>query len=98
MSEFDKLKDEAEKEIQEHPEQFKEGEQAIEKRLGVDSRDDQHDQGNAPQDDRAASRRTPSAAGQGNRAPLWRPERGVFGVLVAAGRVSAVAAGRARGT
>ena len=53
MSEFDKLKDEAEKEIQEHPEQVHEGEQAIEKRLGVDSRDDRHDQGNVPQDDQA---------------------------------------------
>ena len=53
MSEFDKLKDEAEKEIQEHPEQFNEGEHAIEKKLGADSRDDQHDQGNAPQDDQA---------------------------------------------
>ena len=31
MSEFDKLKDEAEKEIQEHPEQVNEGEHAIEK-------------------------------------------------------------------
>jgi hypothetical protein len=31
MSEFDKLKDEAEKEMKEHPEQVKEGQQAVEK-------------------------------------------------------------------
>jgi hypothetical protein len=52
MSEFDKLKDEAEKEVQEHPEQVKEGEEAIEKKLGVDSQDDQadhDDEGNTPQ-------------------------------------------------
>jgi hypothetical protein len=43
VSEFDKLKDEAEKGIQEHPQQVKEGEEAIEKKLGVDSQDNQLD-------------------------------------------------------
>jgi hypothetical protein len=46
VSEFDKLKDEAEKEIQEHPQQVKEGEEAIEKKLGVDSQDNQADRDN----------------------------------------------------
>jgi hypothetical protein len=41
MSDFDKLKDEAGKEIKEHPEQVKEGEQAVEKKLGVDSQGDE---------------------------------------------------------
>ena len=35
VSDFDKLKDEAEKEAQEHPEQVREGEQAVEKELGL---------------------------------------------------------------
>ena len=51
MSEFDKLKDEAEKETREHPEQVRKGEQAVEKKLGGDSEDDQHDHGNAPPGD-----------------------------------------------
>jgi hypothetical protein len=33
----------------EHPEQVKEGERAVEKKLGVDGQDDQGDGGNAPQ-------------------------------------------------
>jgi hypothetical protein len=37
--EFDKLKDAAEKQAQEHPQQVKEGEQAIEKDLGVQPQD-----------------------------------------------------------
>lgn len=54
MSEFDKLKDQAEQEIKEHPEQVKEGEQAVEKKLGVVGQDDekaQQDPGGQPQGD-----------------------------------------------
>jgi predicted transcriptional regulator len=53
MSELDKLKDEAGKEAKEHPQQVKEGETAVEKKLGMDSKEDQtsqHDQNSAPQD------------------------------------------------
>ena len=35
MSEFDKLKDDAEKYAQDHPEQVQKGEQAAEKKLGL---------------------------------------------------------------
>lgn len=44
MSEFDQLKNDAEKEVQEHPQQVKEGEQAVEKKLGL-SQQDQSQQG-----------------------------------------------------
>jgi hypothetical protein len=53
LSEFDKMKDEAEKEAKEHPQQVKEGEQAAEKKLGLNSQDDQtsqHGQTSASQD------------------------------------------------
>ena len=40
MSEFDKLKDEAEQAAQQHPQQVEEGEQAIEKKLGVQPQGD----------------------------------------------------------
>jgi hypothetical protein len=49
----DKLKDEAEKEAREHPQQISEGEQAIEKKLGMNSDADetsQHDQNTPPRD------------------------------------------------
>ena len=35
MSEFDNLKHDAEKEVKEHPEQVREGEQEVEKKLGL---------------------------------------------------------------
>jgi hypothetical protein len=57
LSEFDKVKDEAEKEAKEHPQQVSEGEQAVEKKLGMNSEADQtsqHDQNTAPQDKDAA--------------------------------------------
>ncbi len=47
MSEFDKLKDEAEKEAKEHPQQVSEGEQAVEKKLGMNSEAEETSQ-NAP--------------------------------------------------
>ena len=54
MSEFDKLKDQAEKEVKEHPEQVKEGEQAVAKKLGLVGQGDEkaeQDQGGQPQGD-----------------------------------------------
>lgn len=54
MSEFDKLKDQAEQQIKEHPEQVKKGEQAVEKKLGVTGQDDdkaKQDQGGQSPDD-----------------------------------------------
>ena len=59
MSESDKLKDEAEKEVKEHPQQISEGEQGIEKKLGMNTNADetsQHDQNTAPQGPRRSSR------------------------------------------
>ncbi len=41
MGEFDKLKDEAEHEVQQHPQQVEEGAQAVEKKLGVQQGDAQ---------------------------------------------------------
>jgi hypothetical protein len=54
MSEFDKLKDDAEQYAQQHPEQVKEGEEAAEKPLGMQQDDagqqDASDQGSNEQD------------------------------------------------
>lgn len=61
MSEFDKLKDEAEKQAREHPQQVKEGEQAIEKKLGLGGQDDQ---GNSPKEEN-----TGQAQGEGAGQP-----------------------------
>jgi hypothetical protein len=36
MSEFDKLKDEGEQYAKDHPQQVKEGEDAVEKKIGID--------------------------------------------------------------
>jgi hypothetical protein len=47
MSEFDKLKDDAEKYAQDHPEQVQKGEEAAEKKLGLPG---QEDSGSGPQD------------------------------------------------
>ena len=47
MSDFDKVKDEAEKEVKEHPQQVSEGEQALEKKLGMNSEEENTSQ-NAP--------------------------------------------------
>jgi hypothetical protein len=40
MSEFDKLKDDAEKYAQDHPDQVQKGEQAVEKKLGLPGQED----------------------------------------------------------
>jgi hypothetical protein len=53
MSEFGNLTDEAEKEVKEHPQPVSEGEQTLEKNLGMNSdaaETSQHDQNTAPQD------------------------------------------------
>lgn len=39
MSEFDNLKDKAEDYAQQHPEQVKKGEEAVEDKLGIDQQD-----------------------------------------------------------
>jgi hypothetical protein len=39
MSEFDNLKDKAEQYAQQHPEQVKEGEEAVERKLGIGEQD-----------------------------------------------------------
>jgi hypothetical protein len=53
MSEFDQLRSDVEKEAQEHPQQVKEGEQAVEKKLGLSQQDQsQQDQGDAQQGQR----------------------------------------------
>ena len=50
MSEFDNLKNEAEQYAQQHPQQIKEGEDAVEKKFGMGQQDQygqgQQDQGN----------------------------------------------------
>ena len=51
MSEFDKVKDEAEKQAREHPGQVSQGEQAISGKLGMNTDEadtSQHDQNTAP--------------------------------------------------
>jgi hypothetical protein len=56
MSEFDKVKDEAEKEAKEHPEQVSQGEQAVEKKLGMNTNEEETGQGSPntpPQDEHA---------------------------------------------
>jgi hypothetical protein len=64
MSEFDKLKQEAEREAQQHPQQVKEAEQAVEKKLGFQ----QQGQGQARQDQDNTGSGEPGqdAAGQGH--------------------------------
>jgi hypothetical protein len=47
MSEFDKLKDDAEKYAQDHPDQVQKGEDAVEKKLGLPG---QEDSGSSRQD------------------------------------------------
>ena len=71
MSEFDKLKDDAEKYAQDHPEQVQQGEQAAEKKLGLPG---QENSGSGQQDE--SSQDQSSQGGQydrGRRAPRGRP-------------------------
>jgi hypothetical protein len=50
VSEFDDLKDKAEQYAQQHPEQVKKGEEAVERKLGIGDQD-QAGQGQQGQDD-----------------------------------------------
>ena len=52
MSEFDNLKNEAEQLAQQHPEQIKEGEDAVEKKFGL-GQQDQSGQGQQDQQDQS---------------------------------------------
>ncbi|MGH3236877.1 MAG: hypothetical protein ACRDOH_27205 [Streptosporangiaceae bacterium] len=58
MSEFDNLKNEAEQLAQQHPDQIKEGEDAVEKKFGMGQQDQgaqgQQDQGAQGQQDQGA--------------------------------------------
>lgn len=56
MSEFDNLKDDAQKLAQDHPEQVKKGEQAVEDKLGFGQHDDgpQQSGGNQSGDDQSS--------------------------------------------
>lgn len=66
MSEFDKLKNEAEQEAQQHPQQVKEGEQTVEKDLGFQPQgQDQQSQGQQGQDDTGSRGQGQDPAGQG---------------------------------
>ncbi len=57
MSEFDKLKDDAEKYAQDHPEQVQKGEQAVEEKLGLPGQENsgsgQQGQGQSGQQDQS---------------------------------------------
>ena len=74
MSEFDKLKDDAEKYAQDHPEQVQKGEQAAEKKLGLPG---QENSGSGQQDSPArtspargaSTTRAPGPAGKTSRTP-----------------------------
>ena len=65
MSEFDKLKDEAEQAAQQHPQQVHEGEQAIEKKLGVQLQGD----GQSGQAGQASSDGPADGGEQGKNSP-----------------------------
>jgi translation elongation factor EF-1alpha len=70
MSEFDKLKDEAEKEMKEHPEQVKEGQQAVEKSSPGPPVRTGATRAMRRKATRPASRRAGNTTAQGRRAPL----------------------------
>jgi hypothetical protein len=64
VGEFDKLKEEADQYAQQHPQQVKEGEQAVEKQLGIHTQDDGQ-QGQAHQDPASGGEQGQAPAGQG---------------------------------
>jgi hypothetical protein len=64
VSEFDKLKDDAEQYAQQHPEQVKKGEQAAEKELGVGQQGESQ-QGQSAQDPQSGKEDDQDSAGQG---------------------------------
>ena len=65
MSEFDNLKNEAEQLAQQHPEQIKEGEDAVEKKFGI-GQQDQSGQG-GPQDQYGQGQQDQGNYGQGQQ-------------------------------
>ncbi len=64
MSEFDKLKDDAEKYGQDHPEQVQKGEQAAEKELGLPG---QENSGSGQQDQSGQDQSGQDPSGQGSQ-------------------------------
>ena len=64
MSEFDKLKDDAEKYGQDHPEQVQKGEQAAEKELGLPG---QENSGSGQQDQSGQDQSGRDPSGQGSQ-------------------------------
>ncbi len=71
MSEFDKLKDDAEKEAKDHPEQVQKGEQAAEKKLGLPG-DTGSQAGQGGQDQAQQGQGQGQAAGPGSARPGQR--------------------------
>ncbi len=68
MSEFDKLKDDAEQYAQKHPEQVEKGEEAVEKKLGLPGQD-QQGQDQQGQDQQGQDQQGQNQQGQGGQAP-----------------------------
>jgi hypothetical protein len=64
MSEFDKLKDDAEKYAQDHPDQVQKGEDAVEKKLGLPG---QQDSGSGQQDQSGQDQSGQDQSGQGGQ-------------------------------
>ena len=64
MSEFDKLKDDAEKYAQDHPDQVQKGEDAVEKKLGLPG---QEDSGSGQQDQPGQDQPGQDRPGQGGQ-------------------------------
>ena len=64
MSEFDKLKDDAEKYAQDHPDQVQQGEDTVEKKLGLPG---QQDSGSGQQDQSGQDQSGQDQSGQGGQ-------------------------------
>jgi hypothetical protein len=64
MSEFDKLKDDAEKYAQDHPDQVQKGEDAVEKKLGLPG---QEGSGSGQQDQPVQDQPVQDQSGQGGQ-------------------------------
>ena len=80
MSEFDQLKNDAEKEVKEHPEEVQKGEQAAEKKLGLPEQggdqpsqgaqdQGQQDQGQQNQSQQDQSQQDQGSGSQGDQNP-----------------------------
>ncbi len=73
MSEFDKLKDDAEKYAQDHPEQVQKGEEAAEQKLGLPG---QGNSGSGQQDQSGQDQSGQDQSGRGSVRPGRRARRG----------------------